>query len=170
MWGTAMVLSIRVARDDDLPAITEIFNQAIQTHLSTGYLHAVTVNERTDWFHEHTKDTYPILVADSGGTIVGWISIDPYRKGREAFVKTVEACLFVHTDYQRKGIGEQLLHAMMKKAKQLGYTSLFAIVLEINKRSIALLEKNHFERWGFLPGVAEIDGKHVGHVYYGKKL
>jgi phosphinothricin acetyltransferase len=162
--------SIRFARDDDLPAIIEIFNQAIQTHMSTGYLRTVTVDERTDWFHEHRKETYPILVADYEGTIVGWISIDPYRKGRDAFVKTVEACLFIHNEYKRRGIGNQLLHAMMRTAKHLGYTTLFTIVLENNKGSMALLEKNHFERWGFLPGVAEIDGKQIGHVYYGKKL
>jgi len=59
---------------------------------------------------------------------------------------------------------------MMKTAKKLGYKTIFAIVLDKNIGSTKLLEKNNFEKWGFLPEVAEIDGKNLGHVYYGKNL
>jgi phosphinothricin acetyltransferase len=47
---------------------------------------------------------------------------------------------------------------------------MLTIVLDKNIGSISLLEKNNFEQWGFLPEVAQIDGKILGHVYYGKKL
>jgi len=166
----AVPLSIRHAREEDLPAIIDIFNQAIQTRSATGYLTPFTVDERIDWFREHSTETYPILVAESQGVIIGWISIDPYRKGRSAFLKTVEASMFIRTEYQHKGVGNQLLQEMMTTARHLGYVTFFTVVLENNTRSIALLQKNHFERWAYLPGVAHINGKSVGHVYYGKKL
>jgi L-amino acid N-acyltransferase YncA len=38
---------------------------------------------------------------------------------------------------------------------------LFAIVLEDNQASIRLLEKMGFEKWGYLPRVADFDGKEV---------
>jgi phosphinothricin acetyltransferase len=47
---------------------------------------------------------------------------------------------------------------------------LFAIVLENNEASIRLLEKMDFERWGYLPKVADFDGKEVGHLYYGRHV
>jgi len=170
MWFMIMNINIRYALEEDLPEIVEIFNQAIETRASTGYLDTFTVYERKEWFFEHTNKNYPILVAEYNDTIIGWISIDPYRRGRKAFEKTGELSLFIHNDFKRKGIGNQLLVAMMRTAKKLGYTTLLTIVLDKNSGSIQLLEKNDFEQWGFLPGVAEIDGNKLGHVYYGKKL
>ena len=170
MWCKIMKINIRRALEKDLTGIVEIFNQAIATRTSTGYLNEVTDEDRKEWFFQHTNKKYPILVAEQNNMIVGWISIDPYRKGRKAFEKTVEVSLFIHNDYKRKGIGYELLQAMMKIAKKIGYKTIFAIVLDKNVGSIKLLEKNNFEKWGFLPEVAEIDGKLLGHVYYGNKL
>lgn len=165
-----MNINIRHALEKDLEEIVEIFNQAIQTRTSTGYLDKFTVYERKEWFFFHTNKKYPILVAEQNKKIVGWISIDPYRKGRKMFEKTGELSLFIHNDFKRKGIGNQLLIAMMKTAKKLGYKTVLTIVLDKNIGSIKLLERNNFEKWGFLPEVAEIDGKNLGHLYYGKKL
>jgi phosphinothricin acetyltransferase len=165
-----MTVAIRPARGEDLQAIIEIFNQAIRTRTSTGYLSEVTLEERKGWFTDHFPMKYPILVAEQDQKILGWASIDAYRKGRKAFEKTVEISLFVHQEYLRKGIGNQLLIAITQMAKKLGYTTLFAIVLDRNIGSRRLFEKNNFEQWGFLPDVASIDGKILSHVYYGKKL
>jgi L-amino acid N-acyltransferase YncA len=165
-----MTVTIRAASEEDLQAIVEIFNQAVRTRTSTGYLSETTVEERTIWFTEHPPKKYPILIAEQNQRIVGWASIDPYRKGRKAFEKTVEVSLFIHQEHTRKGFGNQLLNAMMQTAKKLGYTTLFAIVLDKNAGSRRLFEKNDFEQWGFLPDVASIDGKLLSHVYYGKKL
>ena len=168
--NTRKMLNIRYASEKDLKEIVEIFNQVINTRTSTGYLNEVTVEERKERFSEHTKEKYPILVTEQNKKIVGWISIDPYRKGRKAFEKTVEISCFVHKEHKRKGIGDQLLHKIMQTAKKLGYKTIFAIVLDKNIGSRKLLEKNNFEQWGFLPDVAKIDGNTLSHVYYGKKL
>jgi phosphinothricin acetyltransferase len=165
-----MKTRIRPAEENDLAEIIDIFNQAIHTRTSTGYLSEFTVEQRTAWFHEHTKENYPLLVAEQNKKIIGWVSIEPYRKGRAAFKKTVEVSFFIHNDFKRKGIGNTLLQTMLHTAKDLGYTSLIAIVLDKNIGIIKLLKKNNFEQWGCLPEIAEIDGKSFGHVYYGKKL
>jgi L-amino acid N-acyltransferase YncA len=44
-----------------------------------------------------------------------------------------------------------------------------AIVLE-GKASLKLLRKRGFEQWGYLPRVADFDGKEVGHLYYGRHV
>jgi len=165
-----MNISVRLAIEQDLEEITGIFNQAIQSRTATGYLDEFTVEERKEWFHEHTNEKYPIYVAEYHKKIVGWISISPYRKGRDAFAKTVEVSFFIHNQFKRKGIGGTLLQMMLDEAKKIGYTTMIAIVFDKNNASIRLLKKNDFEQWAFLPEVAEIDKEKIGHKYYGRKL
>jgi hypothetical protein len=45
----------------------------------------------------------------------------------------------------------------------------FAIVLEDRGTGLKLLEKMGFEGWGYLPGVADFDGKEVGYLYHGRQ-
>lgn len=168
--GVTMKLIIRDAKEPDLKEIVEIFNQAIRTQASVGYTGEVTVEERTDWFKNHSNDRYPIYVAEQNHEIVGWISINPYRKGRDAFKKTGEVDCFVRNEWKGKGIGNELVQHLLRQAQRLGYRTLIAIVLGHNIASRKLLEKHKFEQWGLLPGIGEIDGNIVSHVYYGKRL
>ena len=161
---------IRYAKETDLQEIVDIFNQAIHTRASVGYTTEKTVDERKDWFARHTKESYPIFVAEQDHTIVGFISINPYRKGRDAFKKTGEVDCFVRNEWKGKGIGNELLQYLLPQAKKLGYRTLIAIVLDQNIASRKLLEKNDFEQWGLLPEIGEIDGTIFCHVFYGKKL
>jgi len=165
-----MKVIIREATEPDLKVIVEIFNQAIRTMTSVGYTSEVTVDERKGWFLEHGRNRYPIYVAEHNHEIVAWMSINPYRKGRAAFQTTGEADCFVREGWKGKGIGNELVPYLLRQAKTLGFRTLIAIVLEHNIPSRKLLEKHGFQQWGLLPGIGEIDGKIVGHVYYGKKL
>jgi len=165
-----MQVTIRTATESDLREIVEIFNQAIRTRTSVGYTSEVTVEERREWFMEHADARYPIYVAEHDHEIVAWMSINPYRKGRAAFQRTGEADCYVREGWRGKGIGDELVPYLLCQAKHHGFRTLLAIVLEHNTPSRRLLEKHGFQQWGFLPEIGEIDGKTVGHVYYGKKI
>jgi L-amino acid N-acyltransferase YncA len=165
-----MKVTVREAAEPDLREIVEIFNQAIRTRTSVGYISEVTVEERKDWFLEHSRNHYPIYVAEQNHEIVAWMSINPYRKGRAAFQKTGEADCFIREGSRGKGIGNELVSYLLRQAKKLGFRTLIAIVLEHNSISRRILEKHGFQQWGILPGIGEIDGKIVSHVYYGKTL
>jgi phosphinothricin acetyltransferase len=52
----------------------------------------------------------------------------------------------------------------------LEFKTLFAILLDYNRASIALLEKFGFEQWAYMPGVADFNGHEVGHIYYGRRI
>ena len=165
-----MDIRIRHARSQDLPAIVEIFNQGIRTRMSTGYLTEVTVADRKAWFKNHSPKTYPLLVAICDDAVVGYISLDPYRAGREAFRHTTEASLFVHENFRGQGVGNLLLSAAVDAAWALGFTAILAIVLDQNTGSIRLLEKHGFSQWGLFPEVGEIDGTRFNHLYFGLRL
>jgi len=162
---------IRKAVKTDLPYVVEILNHGIKTRNSVGYYQDQSVEEMKDWFDEHIcSDRYPIMVAEEDGLITGWISLSPYRKGRVAFNRTGEVSAYIHEDHHRRGIGQKLLDRMLEFASGMGFKIIFAIVLDRNDPSIKLLEKNNFERWAFLPEVAEIDGILLNHIYFGLKI
>jgi len=165
-----MEINIRYALEKDMEDLVKIYNQAILSRTATGDITPFKTIEKKDWFLEHNKNNYPILTAEHNDKVVGWISISPYRKGREALRKTVEVSYYIENSFQRKGIGNKLLNEIIKVSKELGYKTIFTILFDINIGSIKLLKKNGFEKWGELPGVVEVDGNIFSHVYYGRKI
>ena len=161
---------IRVAQPGDLPAIVDIYNQAIQTKQSTGDTQPLRVEERLAWFQEHLPEKYPIFAAEEAGQVAGWCSLSNYRQGRAAFRFTAEISYYIAFDYHRRGIGTALIEHAMAACPGLQIRHLFAIVLEGNQASLRLLEKMGFEKWGYLPQIADFDGSEVGHYYYGRHV
>ena len=161
---------IRVAQFEDLENIVEIYNQAIDAKFQTGFTELIKVDDRIDWFNEHTPDKYPLFVYIVDNKVVGWLSVSPYRAGRGAFRYSVEISYFIHTDHRKKGIASQLLVYAINACRQLNYKTALAIILDKNTASIKLMEKFGFQKWAFLPGVADFDGEECNHVYYGMKL
>ncbi|NNE29840.1 MAG: N-acetyltransferase [Saprospiraceae bacterium] len=163
-------ISIRLATMEDLPDMVEIYNQAILAGEKTADLSPFKPEGRTQWFDNHKPDKYPILLATLDSKPVGYLSISPYREGREALLKTVELSYYVHSDFHRRGIGRNLLEEGMHKAKALGFETVLCILLCVNEASISLLRKFDFELWAKLPSLANINGQYFDHCYYGKKL
>ena len=161
---------IRLARQDDLPAIVDIYNQAIQTKQSTGDLQPLHVEDRVAWFQAHPAEQYPIFVMEEDGQAVGWCSISAYRQGRAALRHTAEISYYIDFAHHRRGIGSALIEHALAACPALQIRHLFAIVLENNQASLRLLEKMGFEKWGYLPQVADFDGREVGHFYYGRHI
>lgn len=160
-------MNIRIANLSDLPAIVDIYNQAIRSRCATGDMDEFTVDERITWFNEHQADSYPIYVAKLENTVVGFGSISPYRPGRRAMDKVAEVSFFLDYNYHKRGIGSTLISHMIADCPRLGIDSLIAILLGTNDSSIALLKKLGFEEWGRMPQIIHFEDKTCDHLYYG---
>ena len=160
---------IRRATVTDLPAIVDIYNQAVADRFATADTSPVTVEQRTPWFEEHDEE-YPICVLESEGSVRGWYSLSSYRSGRAAVRGTAELSYYVGADSRGRGYGTALITHALAEASRLGKRVLFCIILERNEASIRLMKKCGFELWGHLPGVALIQGELVSHVYYGRTV
>jgi phosphinothricin acetyltransferase len=163
-------LTIRIAEPADLPAIVEIYNQAIALRSATADLDPITVDSRAEWFASHDPAVHPIYVAERDGAVAGWCSLSPHRPGRGALRHTVEISYYIHEEFRRQGIASRLIAHAIADCPRLGIKNLFAILLDINQASVGLLEKAGFERWGHLPRVAEFDGIECGQLYYGRRV
>ena len=164
-----MNLQIRTAVEADLPAITEIYNQAIESRIATADLSAVSLENRRAWLATHNSD-YPVFVAEDKGYIKGWCSLSAYRSGRMALRQTAEISYYIHREFHGIGIGSSLIDDVINRCPALGIKVLFAILLDTNSLSIGILEKFNFEKWGHLPGVADFEGDLCGTFYYGRRV
>jgi len=163
-------MTIRIARIQDLPAINEIYNQAVLQKYCTAHLNAVDMEYRRAWFSAHHPERYPVFVSAEAGRLTGWVSLGPYRADRQALAHVAEISYYVDRESRRQGIGSRLLQHAINLAPACGLTILIAILLDKNHGSIALLEKFGFSQWGSMPGIAIIEGEHADHLYYGLKL
>lgn len=161
---------IRIARQHDLQKIIEIYNQAVRRGFHTADITPLSLLDRLHWFKDHNNTKYPIYVFEKENKVVGWLSISPYRKGREALRFTAEVSYYIDENFQRQGIGSELLAHAISQMETLEIKTLFAILLDVNDGSIRLLEKFGFQRWAHLPNIADFDGVECGQYYYGYQI
>lgn len=162
-------MAIRDATEADLPAIVEIYNASIPGRKATADTEPVTVESRTGWFREHQPERRPLWVAEDSGTIVGWLSFQSFY-GRPAYHATAEVSVYVTPNRQRAGIGRTLLARAIEQAPRLGLKNLLGFIFAHNGPSLRLFEGLGFERWAFLPRVAELDGVERDLVIVGRRI
>ena len=154
----------------DLPAIVDIYNQAIRTKEITGDLVEYEVEDRVNWFRKYNKDHYPIYVAERAGRVVGYCTLSPFRPGRQGMAGIAEISYFLDFSVHGEGIGSALITHAMADCERIGKKSLIAILLDINPRSTNILKKFNFTKWGHFPNVIDLDGRICSQVIYGLKL
>lgn len=147
---------IRDASEADLPSIVGIFNAAIRSRISTAQLELVSVEGRLPWFRQHSIESYPLWVAEIDGEIVGWLSFHSFIP-RQAYRGTVEIGVYIKGNFRRIGLGRALLEKAIVHSPSLGIKALVGCIFAHNGPSLALFAQLGFERWGFLPRIAQVD-------------
>ena len=164
------MIKIRRAKPTDNDRVTDILNQAIKTGNATAILNTFNPEDRLDWLKEHSGEKYIVLVAELDGQVVGWLSLSPYRKGRQAFSHLAEITYYIDYDYHRRGIARDLYRKALEHCEKLGIEMLVAFLYADNNASIKMLEKLGFEKWGLFPNAIRINNKKLDHAIYGINL
>jgi phosphinothricin acetyltransferase len=149
--------SHRLATFADLPRIVEIYNATVASRQVTADLEPITVESRIQWFHEHLPESRPLWVLEANAQVVAWLSFSSFY-GRPAYRHTAELSLYVDEGARRLGLGTYLLKEAIAQAPRLSVNRLLAFIFGHNTPSLALFERQGFECWGGLPGVAVMDG------------
>ena len=163
-------MEIVVAQKNDLAAIVEIYNQAIEAGENTADTETLSIEDRTEWFESHSPEEYPLLVAKEGDVVLGYATISAYRYGRKALQHTAEISYYIHFNHHRKGVATQLMETALSLCEPLKIKTLIAILIGCNQGSIKLLEKYGFKEWGCMPDIVELEGGKFSHLYYGLHL
>jgi phosphinothricin acetyltransferase len=164
------MMKIRKATLTDNVRVTEILNQAIEAGNATAILETFKPEDRLEWLHEHLGEKYVVYVAEMDGQIVGWLSLSPYRKGRQAFKHLAEITYYIDYAYHRKGIARALYEKALGHCRRHEIKDLVAFLYADNKASVDMLKNLGFSQWGLFPNTIYIHHKMLDHVIYGKHL
>jgi L-amino acid N-acyltransferase len=152
-------IQIRPATSSDLPAIMEIYNEAIRTTTATFDTEPRSLDERRQWFESH-DDRHPILIAEKDGAVIGWASLSKWSD-RKAYDATAETSFYVAEPYRGLGAGRELKLRIIEQARGLGYHTLIARVAEGSNASLHLNEEAGFRHVGTLKEVGRKFGRLV---------
>ncbi|MBN3728172.1 GNAT family N-acetyltransferase [Burkholderia sp. Ac-20379] len=152
-------MEIRDANLQDIEGITAIYNDAVLNTLAIWNETPVDTANRTAWLGDRRRAGYPVLVAvDDAQQVIGYASFGDWR-AFDGFRETVEHSIYVRSDQRGKGIGPQLMTALIERARALGKHVMVAGIEAGNTGSIRLHEKLGFTHTGTLTQVGMKFGK-----------
>lgn len=141
-------MHIRPATSDDVPAITDIYNQAVIDTTASFDLEPKSAADRVHWL-EHHGPRHPVFVAEDDGIVVGWGSLSQYSE-RPAYNDTSEISIYIHRDWHRRGVGAALGRQLVDDARENGMHSIIARICTENEASLRLTRNLGFTDAGVL--------------------
>lgn len=137
----------RPYREEDLPAMAEIWNEVVEAGNAFPQTKSLTLEEARAFFAEQSH----AAVATVGGRICGLYILHPNNIGRCGHV--ANASFAVAGASRGEGIGRLLVEDCLRQAAACGFRGLqFNAVVASNKRARSLYESLGFARIGMIPG------------------
>lgn len=144
-------LAIRDCLEEDIPAITEIYAYAVRNNSGTFEIEPPSIIEMIQRREKVLKNGFPYLVAEIDGEVVGYTYANYYHT-RAAYRFTIEDSVYVDKDHRGKGIGTNLLNALINQCETGGSRLMVAIIGDAkNESSIAMHRACGFTMIGKLP-------------------
>lgn len=145
-------MRIRAARPSDLPALLEVYNDAVVHTTASWDLQPWTPVEHAEWYATKAEHGHPVVVADADGEVLGYAAYGPFRP-KAGYAGTMEHSVYVLPQHQGKGIGRALLVAVIDAARADGVHALIGGLSADNEASLALHRSLGFVEVGRLPEV-----------------
>ncbi len=145
--------AIRPATPADIPAITEIYAEAVKHGTATFELEPPDAGEMRRRFDMLHAGNFPYLAATVDGRVAGYAYAGPYRP-RPAYRFTVENSVYLTPASHRRGIGLALLTELIAQCETRGYRQMIAVIGDsANAGSIGVHARAGFEMIGTHPNV-----------------
>ena len=159
-------MHVRPAVLDDAPAIAAIYNAASAAKPAANLVTwQESVEDREQWLAQMDKDDYPVYVAVHDDEIVGWAAYFQFVTPA-IYYGTVEDSVYISPSAQGKGVGSELLDALMDIAADDPYIeTMITYIVDTNAGSIALHKKFGFKETGRMPNIHTKDGVRLGLVH-----
>lgn len=149
-----MSLRIRAAEAGDAGAIAEIHNQGVAERVATFRADPRPLSDVAAAIDIGRL----LLVADRGGTIVGWAGVGPYDDASTWYAGVGEATVYVDRGARGQGVGRRLLAALEQAAVAGGHYKLIAKIFTTNEASLGLFEGLGYARVGVHRRHGRLDG------------
>jgi phosphinothricin acetyltransferase len=137
--------SIREARSGDAHAMLEIHNEVVLTTTAVWNETPRSATEQLEWLNAKRLQSFPVLVAEETGTVIGYCSYGPFRAWY-GYRFTVENSIYVHREFRRRGIARELLNALVAQARKQKLHVMIAGIEAENHASLHLHESVGFKK------------------------
>lgn len=129
-------------------AILAIFNEAIVHSTALYDYEPRTRAQMTSWFEAKRAGGFPVIGLESDtGELMGFASYGTFRAW-PAYKYTVEHSVYVHPAHRGKGLGPQLMQALIRTAQDQGKHVLVGVIDASNAVSIRLHQALGFTHAG----------------------
>ncbi len=141
---------IRPSRDEDLPAICAIYGHHVLHATGTFETVPPTEAEMGARRADVLAKGLPYLVVEDAGQVLGFAYCQ-WFKPRPAYRFSAEDSIYLHPDARGRGLGRQLLAALIEQAQQAGLRKLIAVIGDsANAASIGVHRSQGFEPAGVI--------------------
>ncbi|MHB9861087.1 GNAT family N-acetyltransferase [Streptomyces sp. YIM S03343] len=165
-------VQVRPGGEEDLEALTEIYNHYIRETSITFDTVVFTPEERCPWLLSHPEDgPHRLMVAvDSGSQeILGYATSSPHRP-KAAYSTSVETTVYVTPHATRRGIGTLLYKALFDALAGEDLHRAYAGITHPNEASARLHERFGFRYVGTFREVGRKFGRYWDVAWYEKEL
>ncbi|MBS1934480.1 MAG: N-acetyltransferase [Bacteroidetes bacterium] len=138
------MISIRLAKEADLPAILSIYNDVILNTTAVFEYKPHSLEMRKAWFDSKTKDGIPVFIAEENGRILGLSTLGPFRAWA-AYKYSVENSVYVAANERGRGVAKLLMPPMINAAKEKQMHVIIASIEATNEASLHLHKSFGFE-------------------------
>lgn len=121
------MLTIRPAREIDLPQITAIYGHAVVNGTASYEYDAPGLAEMTKRFEAIAAGGFPYLVSQDEGRVLGYAYASHFRT-RPAYRFMVEDSIYISPEAQGQGIGTLLLGELLARSEALGFRQMIAVI------------------------------------------
>lgn len=151
-----MSVIIRLAVASDAAAIRDIYNDGIADRGATFETEPRSVADIEAWLSR--QESYPMLVAEEADTAIGWAGLTSYRP-RACYAGIGEFSVYLDRAARGRGVGRQLLEALVEAARERGYWKLVSRIFPSNTASRSLCRSCGFREVGVYEKHGCLDGR-----------
>jgi L-amino acid N-acyltransferase YncA len=160
---------IRDAMEDDLIAMTAIYNDVLVNSTAIYRDDPATLEERKSVWQSRTQQGYPTLVACEGAAVIGFASFGDFRPW-PGYRFTVEHTVHVDASYRGRGAGSALVKVLIPRAAVLGKHVMIGGIDAENVASLKFHERLGFERVAHFKQVGFKFGRFLDLVFVQRQL
>ncbi|WP_316396052.1 N-acetyltransferase family protein [Bradyrhizobium sp. 33ap4] len=160
---------IRPATEQDIPAITAIFNEAVANSNAIWTEKQDSEAERLAWMTARLALGYPVLVAVEGTTVLGYGTFGDFR-AFPGYRYSVEHSVYIHADHRGRGLGRIIVDELIAAATALGKHVMIAGIDGGNLASLRLHARAGFVEVARMPEVGRKFGRWLDLVFMQRQL
>jgi L-amino acid N-acyltransferase YncA len=146
------MITIQPMLTDQALQILEIYRHGIESGMATFETAVPGWSDFEKKYLSHSR-----IVAIVNDTVAGWAALSPVSS-RDCYNGVAEVSVYVHANFQRQGIGRELLVSLISESEKNDIWSLLSVIHEENRASIHLHEQCGFRYIGYREKIAMLDG------------